>query len=237
MTTITPPTERVDSFGILLTEQWSVLPVDPTEFGRYRQQVLATASGIDGWTRADTRRLEVLLTKVRGDIGRRGAQFAAFFFDTGVPAGQPMNAEHAKPLVASLTFGVHNKVDFDTELDLTLQVLYAAFAHRRDDDESSAYRSTDVERPAVIEMPIGRAVHLRRLYEPRRAITQAAPFFAETFITPVGDAGDACGILQFATTNLDEARQFSRMFRRLADTATLFAGDGETQFNGSMAAR
>ena len=57
-------------------------------------------------------------------------------------------------------------------------------------------------------------MHLRRLYEPRRFGMALEDFFAESFVLPVGTDGEACCVLQFATTNVEQSRQLQRAVRR-----------------------
>jgi len=88
-----------------------------------------------------------------------------------------------------------------------------------------------VVKPDVVVMPAGRCVHLRRLYEPRKLGVETHAFFAETFIWPIGEDGEACCVLQFSTTNVDNARPFSNLFGAIANTFRMFEPDQPTSFD------
>jgi hypothetical protein len=92
-------------------------------------------------------------------------------------------------------------------------------------------RVTNVVRPDVPELPAGRCVRLRRLYEPRKLGSSTERFFAESFIWPIGDDGEACCVLQFSTTNIEHSRQFSKLFGAIANTFRMFEPDQPTSFD------
>ena len=120
--------------------------------------------------------------------------------------------------------------DLETDLSLSLPVLYSAFARKPRPDGHELGRISDVTRPELSELPAGRCVHLRRLYEPRHFGTPLDDYFAETFVLPVGTDGEACCVLQFATTNVDQARPFSELFGAIARTFRMFEPDEPTDF-------
>ena len=47
---------------------------------------------------------------------------------------------------------------------------------------------------------------------------------------PLGDDDEACGILNFVTTNIDLSQNFSALFASIADTVTLWTPDEETAY-------
>ena len=111
-----------------------------------------------------------------------------------------------------------------------MPVLFSAFTRKPRNDEARFGRITDVVRPELTELPAGRAVHLRRLYEPRRFGMELENFFAESFVLPVGTDGEACCVLQFATTNVEQSRRFSELFGAIAATFRVFHPDEPTEF-------
>lgn len=222
----------VDSFGIVLPDSWVGLPLEQEPFDRFCAELSARWRSEPDWERSTERRADVLLQRVRGELTRHGATFAAALFDNAVPDGKPLTEENVEPLMAVCTFGVYTRNDFDSELGLTLAVLYAAFA-RRADPETRFGRVTNVEPPSLFELNIGRVVRLQRVYKPKGfGANTTEPFYAESFIAPLGDDGEAAGVLQFATTNIDIAHQFSALFVAIAKTMTLFTPDQPTVLNG-----
>ncbi len=91
-------------------------------------------------------------------------------------------------------------------------------------------RITDMERPDMLDLPAGGLVHLRRLYERRHFGMELEDYFAESFILPIGDDGESCCVLQFATTNIEQSRRFSELFNAIARTFRLFEPDQPTDF-------
>ena len=55
-------------------------------------------------------------------------------------------------------------------------------------------------------------------------------FFAESFVLPIGTDGEACCVLQFATTNIEQSRRFSELFGAIAATFRMFRPDDPTDF-------
>ncbi len=72
--------------------------------------------------------------------------------------------------------------------------------------------------------------NIHSTFEPRKLGLKTEPFFAESFIWPIGDDGEGCCVLQFATTNTDRARPFSNLFGAIANTFRMFEPDQPTSF-------
>jgi len=222
---------RVDSIGIKLGDRWGGVPLEADAFGRYRQTLLDEWRNVEGWTNTDSRRLDVTLGKIRSDLTKQGVKFAAFFIDGAAPPGEAPTNENTEPVMASLTFSVHDQQDFDTTADLTPELLFAAFSRNSaGGNEAHGFRISDLEPPQITRLSVGRAAHLRRLYEPARMLDTTPPFFAETYIFSMGSRNEACGVLQFSTPNMPEAQLLSKMFNITANTVTIFAEGDDTVF-------
>ncbi len=224
----TGTTRAGDSFGIMLTEHWNVVPLEQRAFDAYRNDLIGRLEALDrdDWRSTDSRKLDLVLQKVRRELLGRNTRFAAVFFDLASAAG----GGDPEALIAAVSFSVYTKTDFKTALHLTSQVLFSAFAVRRTDHDRET-RVTDLEPPRLVDLTVGRTVHLRRLTEPRNPLASAPPFFAETFVLPLGDDGTTCGILQFVTPNIEQSRAFSEMFHQLACTMTVLGEGDPTVFN------
>lgn len=222
----------IDSFGIVVPKNWHILPLDLPTFDRFCAETTARWSQEDGWTRTAERQALLLLQRVRGELTRHGASFAAVYVDAAVPEGKELREENLEPLMAVCTFGVYTRADLDTDLELSLAVLFTAFAKRPSLDGGEYGRITNVEPPALHDLAAGRAVRLRRLYEPKGFGPAAQdPFFGDTFLLPVGEHGEAAGVLQFATTTVSAARPFSDLFGAIANTLRSFTPDDPTDFS------
>ena len=222
---------HVDSIGIKLGDRWGGVPLEASAFGQYRQTLLDEWREVDGWTPTDSRRLDVTLGKIRSDLTKRGVKYAAFFIDGVSPSGETPTNENTESVMASLTFSVHDKQDFETTADLTPELLFTAFSrHSAGGNEAHGFRISDLEPPRLTQLAVGRAAHLRRLYEPALMLDTTPPFFSETYIFSMGANHEACGVLQFSTPNMPEAQLLSRMFNITANTVTLFAEGDDTVF-------
>jgi hypothetical protein len=131
--------------------------------------------------------------------------------------------------VAVCVFSVITAAELQTDVRLSIPVLYSAFSKRAPDNDVA--RITDLEPPEVCTLPAGRAVRLRRLYERDGVTSRLERWFAETYVLPIGTSGDAAGVLQFCTTNVGLAAEFSGQFARYAETFTLFGPGDPTEMN------
>jgi hypothetical protein len=221
---------EIDTFGLILPATWTGLPLEPAAFDVFSAELREQWRAEPDWDRNSERKAELLLQRVRSELTRRGATFAGIFCDAGVPDDKPLTEENLEPMMAVCTFAAYSQADLDTELALTLPVLFAAFA-TKSAAEGKHGTMTNLQPPEVDTLPVGKVVRLRRLYRPKGFGTQTEPFYAESFITPLGDDGLAAGVLQFATVNIDIAHEFSDLFEAIAKTMTLFTPDQPTDFS------
>ncbi len=227
---------RVDSFGLALPDEWTAVPTERALFDRFCETQRDRWRETEGWDRALERRLDTLLARARHELVRSGCVLAALFADTAFDDSSSTGDVERDEimLLAACTLGVYTKADFKTKMSLSLPVLFSALAKQSRsgaDEERQFGRITNLTRPGVAELPAGRAVQLRRVYEPRKLGLKTEPFFAESFIWPIGDDGEGCCVLQFATTNTDQARPFSNLFGAIANTFRMFEPDQPTSFD------
>lgn len=226
---------QIDSFGIVLPDQWTSVPTELRAFETFCNRARERWRQSPLFDRAFERRAETMLNRLRHELASAGVILAAVFIeevvDDTAAAGGPSG--DAELLMAACTLGVYTKADLQTELSLSLPVLFSAFGRRPRDEDRRFGRITDVVRPDMADLPAGRSVHLRRLYEPRRFGMELEDFFAESFVLPIGTDGEACCVLQFATTDVDRSRQFSELFGAIAATFRMFTPDDPTQFTTS----
>ena len=215
---------QVDSFGVVLPEQWTSVPTELHAFEQFCNRARERWRQSPLFDRAFERRVDTMLNRLRHELASAGVILAAVFIeevvDDTVEPGQAPNQPEL--LIAACTLAIYSKADLETQLSLSVPVLFSAFTRKPRNDEARFGRITDVVRPEVTELPAGRAVHLRRLYEPRRFGMELENFFAESFVLPVGTDGEACCVLQFATTNVEQSRRFSELFGAIAATFRVF---------------
>lgn len=224
----------IDTFGLILPATWTGLPLEHAAFDAFCAELRARWRTEPDWDRTSERKAELLLRRVRSELTRHGATFAGAYFDMGVPDDKPTTEENLEPMMAVCTFAAYSQADLETDLPLTLPVLFAAFATKSDPAGKPGGRHgtmTNLQPPEVDTLPVGKVVRLRRLYRPKGFGVQTDPFYAESFIMPLGDDGLAAGVLQFATVNTDIAHQFSDLFEAIAKTMTLFTPDQPTDFS------
>ena len=225
---------EIDTFGLILPATWTGLPLEQAAFDVFCTELRKRWRTEPDWDRTSERKAELLLRRVRSELTRHGATFAGAFFDMGVPDHKPPTEQNLQPMMAVCTFAAYSQADLQTDLPLTLPVLFTAFATTSGTDGRPSERHgtmTNLQPPEVDTLPVGKVVRLRRLYRPRGFGVHTDPFYAESFIMPLGDDGLAAGVLQFATVNTDIAHQFSDLFEAIAKTMTLFTPDQPTDFS------
>ena len=226
---------QVDSFGIVLPEQWTSVPTELHAFEQFCNRARERWRQSPLFDRAFERRADTMLNRLRHELASAGVILASVFIeevvdDTVEPGRAPNQPEL---LIAACTLAIYSKADLETQLSLSVPVLFSAFTRKPRNDEARFGRITDVVRPELTDLPAGRAVHLRRLYEPRRFGMELENFFAESFVLPVGTDGEACCVLQFATTNVEQSRRFSELFGAIAATFRTFRPEDPTEFSTS----
>ena len=224
-----------DSLTLALPDEWVAMPLDAAQFDRFRAELVTKYRADPNYSKTAERKLELLMNRARGELVRQGARLVAVYFDAGLPedAAEPATSpEDLLAMMAVATFAVYTRNDLETDLRLSVGTLFGAFAKNAHSDTKHG-TVTNLEPPTLHELPCGRAVRLRRLYKQRGfGIDQhQEPFFAESYILPLGDDGEAAGVLQFATTNIDLAAPFSALFERIAATMKLLTPDQPTATN------
>jgi hypothetical protein len=221
---------QVDSFGIVLPDQWTSVPTELHAFEQFCNSARERWRQMPQFDRAFERRADTMLNRLRHELASAGVILAAVFIEEVVDDTTDGTRSEPELLIAACTLAVYTKADLETELSLSVPVLFSAFTRKPRGEEPRYGRITDIVRPELTDVPAGRAVHLRRLYEPRRFGMELESFFAESFILPIGTDGEACCVLQFATTNVEQSRRFSELFGAIAATFRIFQPDDPTDF-------
>jgi hypothetical protein len=232
-----------DAIGIGLPREWATLPIESRAFEAMCDDLRRRWRDDPGWDRTTERRAELLLARIRAEMRKVGIKAAGMYVESlGDPdqngvdqrridddaVGEPVD-DWAEVLMATFTFGIYTRADLETKLPLTLANLAAAFSAppRRTHEYR---RITNLELPALYELRPGASIRLRRLYELEQPGRLPDRFYGESFVLPLGDDDEACGILNFVTTNIDLASNFTVLFASIADTVTLWTPDEETAY-------
>ena len=223
-----------DSIGIGLPREWATLPIEQRAFENMCDDLRKRWREDPDWDRSTERRAELLLARVRAEMRKVGIKAAAMYvesFEATPGAGADTEAD-VEVLMATVTFGIYTRADLETKLPLTLANLAAAFSAppRRTHEYK---RITNLELPALYELRPGKSIRLRRLYELEQPGRLPDRFYGESFVLALGDDDEACGILNFVTTNIDLSQNFSELFESIADTVTLWTPDEETAYEPS----
>lgn len=237
-----------DSIGIALPREWLQIPVERAEFDTFCSELRRQWAEDNGWDRTTQRRAELLLSRIRRDIVRAGIQFIALYVSSptdedraaAAPVSDDMTADPAadEVLMATCSVGKYTKESLGAKVGLTLGNLTMAFGRKPNaeaegpgDGAKREYsRIVNIEPPMYHDLPIGKSVRLRRMYELLEPGVLPQRFFGETYMTPVGDDGEECTITHFTTINLQLARVFSELFEAIAGTITEFGEDDPTEF-------
>ena len=158
---------EIDTFGLILPATWTGLPLEQAAFDVFCTELRGRWRAEPDWDRTSERKAELLLRRVRSELTRHGATFAGAFFDMGVADGKPPTEANLEPMMAVCTFAAYSQADLDTDLPLTLPVLFTAFATRSGSDGKANERHgtmTNLQPPEVDTLPVGKVVRLRRLY-------------------------------------------------------------------------
>lgn len=232
-----------DSLGIAIPEAWIQIPVDRGEYDAFVTRLRDRWKNEAKWDRPTQRQAELLLTRIRRDILRGGIQFVGLFVgepaeadlaeQVPVPGGDP-EQEHDEILMAACTVGTYTKESLGAQADLTLGNLTMAFGRKPRSEphvkDQRYKRITNLEPPVYHEIPIGKSVRLRRLYELVSPGLFPQRFFGESYLTPIGGDGKRCVMAHFVTMNIQLSQLFSDLFERIAGTITYYADDDETKF-------
>ncbi len=231
-----------DSIGIGLPREWATLPIEQRAFDTMCDDLRRRWREDPQWDRTTERKAELLVARVRAEMRKVGIKAAAMYLESFGAATDPPTpadavdtdgdadvADNIEVLMATFTFGIYTRADLETKLPLTLANLAAAFSvpPRRDREFK---RITNLELPALYELRPGTSIRLRRLYELEQPGRLPDRFYGESFVLPLGDDDEACGILNFVTTNIDLSQNFTLLFASIADTVTLWTPDEETGY-------
>lgn len=216
-------TQVVDSIRIDLPSLWREISTDPDTLRRE----LREARDEEQWgdlSTTERRRAELFLERFIADVEGTGASLLSIYSERFEADGD----EPAGQLLATCAVSVLDKAALGTNTSLTAEVVLAAMALEPGEDDTGAVTS-NLEPAAIVGLRVGPAVRVVRLVEQRLSITEQLRVFVETFFVPVPDQFDQLVVAQFSTLNVEDSREFSELFRALADTIRFYREGDPTE--------
>lgn len=213
---------EADSYGLVLPVEWIEVPTDGSDFGRFRDDVLAQVRRIDGWTRTIERKLELLLGQVEYDLKAADARIAAVIADTEETAGGLALA------AAGVTVSRVDKSSLGSRVPLTTDSLIAALGQEPRNGAKVSY--VNLQPAELVSLPAGLAVRVLRHYTATPAPAQVIEYYADIFLVP-HDGGEAVCAVQFTTPNVEDGSAFSKLFEAIAKTLRIFMPGDPTDFS------
>lgn len=215
----------IDSFGIALPPDWTRFPLDDADFDGFvrtqRDRVREEAS----LSRTGERQLELMMRQLRNDATRTGTRLVAMVAATAAP-DENGDGEH-ELVMASCTINVLDREELRAEIPLTVNTLLVAVTReRREADDGSTM--SDLDPPAIVEMPCGSAVKTVRLHTYKVSVEEGGrlPIFVQHFLMPI-DAGERAVIVTFGTPTIAHSRGLSRLFDEMMATFRVFSDDDD----------
>ena len=217
----------VDSFRIDVPLSWRNVPLDRASL----MDLLRENRESDAWKALSTveqRRLDLYLQRFVSDIQSAGAEYAAIYAEVVEAEQGEVESTDAPPLIACCVVSMVDRLAIGSDLPLSVDVIQAAMSMTRDEPDASGTRTTNLEVPAIVDLPSGRAVRLPRLIEQNLSSKEVASFFTDTYFVPVPDEYDRTVVAQFSTPHLADSATFAELFEAIISTLQFYREGEET---------
>ncbi len=220
---------KPDSLRFVLPEQWVQITPDRENLDRHHQQILTNIADA-GLTisKTEQRKLEVSFAQMRAGMLAHGISSLSVFADA-FPSGEGVEGEDDETVIAMATCTMmsHSQETLGTHLSLRPELLATVFSldRRPEDAVDERSRNTAIEPPEVVELPVGKVLVLKNLVEHTETIANVHKIFAQSFLIPHDETYQSLTAVQFNTPNLDLAKDFSRLFDKIATTFALLRAD------------
>jgi hypothetical protein len=214
----------VDSFGIALPADWVRFPLDWSDFEQFVRLQRKRLADTGDLPKTAQRQFELLMRQVRNDCRRENVTLAALL---AAPIDPRAEGEIAL-LSATCTISVVTQASLGTDLPLTVNTIAAAMG-RQPGPDGDGVEIVNLDPPARVELPAGRAVKLARLhtFPPEPETLQRLVVFAQHVMVPYDD-GRRAAVITFSTPNSEYAKPLSGLFDQMAATFRMFGGDDPT---------
>lgn len=235
--------DRVDTFGLALPPEWVRFPLEDGDFEEFVAGQRRRLQDEARLSRTAQRQFEVLMRQLRNDCRRSEVTMVAVMNvaivdddtngDTGDdPDDAADDDADASLLAAACTISAMSKASLGSDLPLTTNTIAAAMG-REPKDPDEQVEIVNLDPPATVEIPAGRAVKLVRLHTyPTRPDDLTRPsIFVQHFLVPYDD-GEFAAVATFASPTPAYAQPLSGLFDQMMLTFRMFAGDEPTDPTG-----
>jgi hypothetical protein len=230
--------DLVDTFGIALPPEWTRFPLENGDFEAFVQLQRHRLANEAQLSRTAQRQFELLMRQLRNDCGRANVKMVAVMLatiDDPDPDPDPDPEPDPEPdqpnaglLSATCTISAMSRASLGSDLPLTENTIAAAMS-RGPVAGDDGVEIVDLDPPAIVTLPVGRAVKLVRLhtFPPDAKTRQRLAVFAQHVLVPY-DNGERAAVLSFSSPTPAYAKPLSALFDAMSKTFRLFAGDMPT---------
>ena len=187
-------------------------------------------------SKTEERRLEASFGQLRTALISNGISSLAVFADILPKDDADPEGEHVI-VTATCAITTVSKDTLETSLPLKPELLAAIFSKERSPKEvlKSRAKTTPVEPPEVIEIPVGKTLVLKNLLEYSQSMVEVVKVYTQTYLIPQDESYDTLTLIQFATPTLDLSKDFSELFGKIAETFAFLREGDETVPTGKPA--
>ena len=219
-----------DTYGIVVPQDWSPIPMDRDGFAAFRSEMLARLREESAWTKTGERRIELLLTQIHNDLVEGQTKLVAIVTHTEQNDDGSLELTAASCVVSRW----HSEQLLPSGQPLEADQLLLAMNRERDEVADDDDRVTDLEPPTLIELNARRGVRLKRLHDQKLRGAQRLRYYAQTYLVPHDD-GTALCVLQFSTPCVEIVSALDPLFDAVASTLRIFMPDDPTSFAPAQA--
>ncbi len=228
------PTEtQADSYAISLPPGWIEQPLDPATFERTLTDQKAQLQ-TQQINRTDIRKFEFLQRQIHDQLVTENVQYVATLAGRGpsdADAGEP--AADGTLLLAGLVVTSRTRAALGAPGAITTAMLLRSFG-----GSSDAEQGINIEEPAEVNLPAGKAFRLVRLHS--QALTtgdraERIEYYEHAYLVPHDD-GERLAFVQLVTPSLGFSEPLGELFDAIAATLRIFYPGDPTTFDPSPTA-
>lgn len=214
-------TSLPDSVGVRLPVDWVDFPLEDAEFKRFLERFVADVRDNGDVPRTQIRQTELFLVQARNVALSNRVIAASGFVDVE-------NTDAAGlPVSGSMVVATLDRRSLDTDVPLLPEVLISSLSLDRGGSDSTGVVTDEIEPPSIVKIGDHTAVKAVRLVRSTSESATNHKMLVIMFLVSVND-GDGVVILQFATPNLELARDFEELFDKIAGTLRLMTPSDDT---------
>jgi len=222
--------DPVLTFSIALPPEWARFPLEGGDFESFVQLQRRRLAEESQLTRTAQRQFELIMRQLRNDCGRANVKMVAVMLATIDEPGAARRAHSNRAfdsstaglLSATCTISSMSRASLGCDLPLTENTIAAAMS-RQPATSDDGVEIVDLDPPAIITLPVGKAVKLVRLHTflPDAQTRQRLAVFAQHMLVPY-DNGERAAVLSFSSPTPAYAKPLSTLFDAMSETFRLF---------------